>query len=119
MVPLLSLLDAREILREFLFRIESNSVDALHLLARLIAAPVSARYASQLKTAGLNLTSAGNVRPAAEIREVASLVETHFINAFADQIGIIQLRSDRGTAGLKVRQKLHLEILMHLAKRLD
>src|SRR6185295_393042 len=55
-IPFFGLLDAREILRKFLLRIECHSIHPLHLLARLIAAPVGARYAGQLKTAGLNLT---------------------------------------------------------------
>src|SRR6185295_8054686 len=64
-VAFLCFLKAREIVREFLFCVERDSVYTLHLLARLVTPPVSARNAREFETARLNLAGAADVRATA------------------------------------------------------
>src|SRR5215813_14658502 len=100
MIALLGFLNAREILRQFLLCIERHSIDALHLLTGLIASPICTRHSRELETPRLNLARTDHVRTAAQIRKIPSLVETHLIDAFANQIGIVQLGGDGGAPRL-------------------
>src|SRR6266850_1841866 len=53
-IAFLCLLETDEIVFELLLRVECDAIDPLHLLALLVSSPVSARYARQPETLGID-----------------------------------------------------------------
>src|SRR5215471_1204678 len=73
MIALLRLLDAPKVLRELVLAEPGRPVDALEHRVLLVAAPVGSGRREKLEV--LDLTRGADVRPAAEVDEVALLVE--------------------------------------------
>ncbi len=72
-VALLGFFELVEIVVEVLFREEGSPVDALQLRVLLVSQPVRARNVEQLER--LDLPGRGNMRPAAEVGELAGAVD--------------------------------------------
>ena len=101
-------------------RIECHAVHALHLFARLIAAPVRARHARQLETVRIDLpVCSSTCGPAAQIGERPGLVDADLSDAFANEVRVVEFGHRRCSAGLQIAQQLHFEVLMHAAEHRD
>ena len=89
-VALRGLLDALEVLVELLLRVEERAVDALQHRLLLVAAPVRPGDAHQLELG--HLARALDVRPLAEVDEVALPVQTDLlVGDLVDQLELVRL----------------------------
>ncbi len=70
MIAFLRFLEPNEIFLEFLFRVECDTIHALHLLAFLIAAPIGAGDARQTEAVRIDFARLPHMRAAAKIGEV-------------------------------------------------
>ena len=84
-----SVLEALEVRVEIRLRVEGGSVDAGQLLVVLVAAPVGAGDARQLER--LDRLRVLQVRAAAEIDEVALLVEGDVALGGVDELDLVRL----------------------------
>ena len=89
MVALARLLEAREVRVEIVLRVEGGPVDAGQLLVLLVAAPVGAGEAGQLER--LDRLRGLQVRPAAEVGEVALGVERDVALGALDELDLVRL----------------------------
>src|SRR5262249_45195461 len=85
----------------------------------LVATPIGAKYPRQSETVWTDLGRRLDVRPAAQVGKLASLVNADFGNISANQIEIIKIGDSRGSARLQILEQLDLEILIHGAKKLS
>ncbi len=88
-VALLRLLDLLQVLVEVFLAEERGAVDALELRVLLVAQPVGAGDAGQLER--LDLAGGRNVRPAAEVHELAGLVERDFFVGLGELLDEVTL----------------------------
>ena len=87
MVPFLGFLDQQKIIVEGFLRRERGPVDALKLLAALVAFPIGAGDGQELEM--LDRPGRGQVRPQAEIDEIPLPVTGHGVAAlFADELDL-------------------------------
>src|SRR3954447_13186154 len=89
MVALARLLEPREMRVEVFLRVEGGAVDAGQLLVLLVAAPVRAGETGQLER--LDRLRVLQVRPAAEIGEVALGVERDVALGGVDEVDLVRL----------------------------
>ncbi len=104
MVARFGLGDPLEVRLEVLLREEGGAVDPGQLLAVLVAAPVGARDRAQLDR--LDPLGRGRVRAAAEVLEVAVLVERDGLDAFVGDQVLDQLDLEALVFGAEVVERL-------------
>ncbi len=90
MVALAGLLQKLQIVVELFFVEKSSAVNPLQLCLALIRAPVGARHLHQLE--GLDEAGVGHMRPAAQIGEIALLIERdRAVGQIADHFQLVGL----------------------------
>ena len=107
-VAALGFLNLIEIILKIFLREERSAVDALELGILLVAQPVGARDVQQLE--GLDLAGGGDVGPAAEVEELAGLVDGDALVGLGELLDEVDLHEialgAESLQGLVARQEL-------------
>ena len=119
MVSLLGFFEADEIRLQIFLVVESYSVDTLHLVSRLVSAPVRARNASQLEPIRTNRAGILDVRPTAKVNEISRLIDTDGVDFTADKVFVLQILDGRCPTALQIIQQFDFETLPHLVEASD
>src|SRR6476660_9599977 len=119
MIPRACLLEPLEVGVQIGLRVEGGAVDPRQLRVPLVAAPVGAREARELE--GLDRRRVLQVRPAAEVGEVALCVERDFAFGGVHELDLVELAVGREAGARLVAGRLRalprtalVELALHL-----